>query len=360
MRLVHVVESLDRGGLERMVCELAQAQCQEGAQVSVLCLFHAGTLAAELEAAGIRVSAVGKRSGLDLLAIWRLRRALRAIAPDVIHTHNAVAHYHCVAATRWLRRCPIINTRHGMGSGAGSRLERRYRSSLARTACVVAVSQYSGAHLVRQSIVPPALLRVVPNGIRVDRFARQSRRQARASLGISEDALVVGSVGRLTWAKDQSVLLKSMARLAPCHPQLRCVLVGDGSLRNDLEREVMALGLQGRVVLLGDRSDVPDLLPALDVFALPSRTEGYSIALLEAAASGVPAVVTDVGGNREIVQPAVTGVVAGTDFAAALETLLADAALRRRMGAAARDWAVTQASVQGMTRRYAQLYGSLQ
>jgi glycosyltransferase involved in cell wall biosynthesis len=118
--------------------------------------------------------------------------------------------------------------------------------------------------------------------------------------------------------------------------------------------------MQGRITLLGDRGDVPQLLPAFDVFALPSRTEGYSIALLETAASGVPAVVTDVGGNREIVQPGVTGVVADGDFAAALDSLLVSAGLRSCLGAAAREWAAAQASVQGMAQRYAELYGSLQ
>jgi glycosyltransferase involved in cell wall biosynthesis len=360
MNIVHVVESLDRGGLERMVCDLAQAQRASGEQVSVLCLFHAGTLAAELKSAGIGVGVIGKRSGADLAALWRLRRTLLELAPDVVHTHNAVVNYHCVAATRWSRIGPVINTRHGMGEAAASRVERRYRASLARTACVVAVSQYSGAHLVQQTIVPPTLLRVVPNGIRVERFALQSRAQARARLGVPAEALLVGTVGRLNWAKDQAVLVQAIASLAPRLPQLRCVLVGEGALRAALQRQITALGMEERVTLLGDRGDVPELLPGFDVFALPSRTEGYSIALLETAASGVPAVVSDVGGNREIVQHGVTGLVAGADFAAALARLLEDATLRLRMGIAARDWAAGMASVQGMQRRYAELYGSLQ
>lgn len=339
-----------------MVADLAVAQQAGGHEVAVVCLFHRGTLAEEVTAAGIPVSEIGKRSGRDLAALWRLRRTLRRIRPQIVHTHNATSHYHCALACWGAGGGPLVNTRHGMGDEPGSRVESRYRGSLARTARVVAVSEYSGRHLVARGIVPASLLSVIPNGIRIGRFAQRTRSEARALLGIADEALLVGSVGRLNWAKDQYVLVAAIAALAPRLPELRAVLIGDGALRGELQQQIALLGMEQRMWLAGDRSNVPELLPAFDVFALPSRTEGYSIALLEAAASGLPMVVTDVGGNREIVHDGVTGLVAGPDFAATLGGLLADPELRARLGAAARGWAREHATVETMVRCYDDLY----
>lgn len=359
MRIVHVVESLDRGGLERMVADLALAQRAGGHDVAVICLFHRGTLAAEVAAAAIPVSEIGKRSGLDLAALWRLWRALRRLQPQILHTHNATSHYHCALVCRATRSGVLVNTRHGMGDEPGSRVERRYRGSLTHTARVVAVSEYSGRYLVERGIVPAGLLGVIPNGIRIERFAQRTRSDARGRLGIADETLLVGSVGRLNPVKDQHVLVAAIAALAPRFPTLRAVVIGDGALRAELQQQIAQLRMEQRICLLGDRSDVPELLPALDVFALPSRTEGYSIALLEAAATGLPMVVTDVGGNREIVHDGVTGLIAGQDFTATLAGLLADREQRARLGAAARRWALEHASVEAMARRYDNLYRSV-
>lgn len=359
LRVAHVVETLERGGLERMVCDLALEQQRMGWEVSVHCLFRRGLLADELVSAGVPVSEAGKRSGADLGALWRLRRALHHAVPRVIHTHNAAAHYHAVAACRLSGLRPLLNTRHGMGDAARSRVERRYRASLSHTAAVVTVARHASEHYAREGIVPGKLLTVIPNGIRIERFGQASRDAARATLGVDAQALLVGTVGRLNWAKDQSVLVAAIAALKPRHPDLCCIIVGDGSLRAELQAQIDSLGVSSCVRLVGDRSDVPSLLPAFDVFALPSRTEGYSLALLEAAASGVPAVARDVGGNREIVQHGETGVIATGDFAEALASLLADAAVRRRLGEGARRWARAQASVQAMARRYEVLYRRL-
>lgn len=359
LHIAHVVETLERGGLERMVCDLAMEQARAGWQVSVHCVFHRGLLADELAAAGVEVTTAGKRSGADLRALWRLRRALQRAAPEVIHTHNATAHYHAVAACRATRLRPLLNTRHGMGDAAGSRVEQRYRAALKGTAAVVTVARHAAEHYVRAGIVSQRRVTVIPNGIRIERFLRASRESARAALGVDAGALLVGTVGRLNWAKDQAILVQAIAALWPRYRGLCCVIVGEGALRGELQSLIDSLGLAASVRLLGDRDDVPALLPAFDVFALPSRTEGYSLALLEAAASALPAVATDVGGNREIIQPGETGVIATGGFAAALDDVLADGEARRRMGEGARRWAEANASIEAMTLRYEALYRRL-
>ena len=114
MNITHFVESLDRGGLERVVLELVKMQHQQGNRCQVVCLYECGTLAHELGEFGIPVEACGKRQGLDLRALARARRMVRAHATEVLHTHNAVAHYQAVLATCGLGLQQVINTRHGI------------------------------------------------------------------------------------------------------------------------------------------------------------------------------------------------------------------------------------------------------
>lgn len=361
MNVVHVVESLERGGLERVVCDLVQEQVRAGHCITVVCLFTDGLLADEARRAGAPVVAIRKRTGLDPAALMRLRRELNACQADVIHTHNATAHYHAAFMARRRGHAVLVNTRHGMGGERRSdRRERLYSMALGRTAAVAAVCQAAADRMVADGIVPAGLMRVVPNGIRVDAFGLQDRLDARRRLGVTGDGLVIGTVGRLNWAKDHAFLLRACQEYVTDDPAASVVIVGKGEERDELERMTAALGLQGRVRFLGDRSDVASLLPGMDIFALSSRTEGHSIALLEASAAGVAMIATDVGGNREIVQHRSTGLLVPhgdlQGFAGALRELAQSPSLRSGLGAAARVWAAANASLGVMAQRYERLY----
>lgn len=373
LAIVHVVENLERGGLERMVIDLSHAQRAAGHRVRVACLFAPGALAPELSGQGVEVFACGKRSGADVGAVLRLRRWLRdgwrarpnaPSAPRIVHTHNATAHYHAALACLGLSAHRLLNTRHGMGAQhPRSRKEWIYRRSLARTHAVAAVCEAARARFAAQGVRPRGALATVPNGIRIDAFAAadDAHRQAlRRLLGLTAQARIVGTVGRLNPVKDQAALLLAFARVQASRPDCALVLVGDGPLRAQLQAQAAQLGIADAVRFLGDRGDVRALLPGFDVFALSSRSEGYSMALLEACACAVPIVATDVGGNREIVAEGFNGrlVPAGAPdaLAEALGALLDAPGHARDMGAAGRAWALTEASVARMAARYEALY----
>jgi glycosyltransferase involved in cell wall biosynthesis len=363
MKILHLVESLERGGLERVVVNLALAQHASGHAVGVICLFREGALAAELTAAGVRVTCAGKSSSLDWRALRHVRRELAALDVDVLHTHNAMANYYGVLAALGTG-VRIVNTRHGMGSTSGLTLtDRLFRISLVRTAAVVAVCEHARRHFVAAGVVPARLVGVVLNGIQVANFSAASpatRASARIALGIPEDAYVIGTVGRLNWAKDHALLLDAFALLRQQRPESRLVVIGDGGLREALYAHAARAGIAELVTFAGDRADVPKLLPAFDVFALTSVTEGYSIALLEAAAAALPVVASDVGGNREIVQDGVSGTIVRErtpeSFARAIAELAASSEHRAQMGRNARRWAEEFASVASMAESYASLY----
>lgn len=368
LRIVHVVENLERGGLERMVIDLAAAQRAAGHAVRVVCLYAPGALAGELSGQGIAVQACDKRAGADLSALRRLRAQLRAAPDTIVHTHNANAHYHAVAAAIGLPRASaparVLNTRHGMGAAhPRSRGEWLYRRTMRRTDVVIAVCEAARARFAAQGVRPRRALLAVPNGIRIDAFtpACDERRAAlRSVLGLAPDTRIVGTVGRLNPVKDQRTLLQAFARMHTAARDTALVLVGDGALRAALEAEAAALGIADTVRFLGDRGDVRQLLQGFDLFALSSLSEGYSMALLEACASGLPIVATDVGGNREIVVDGGNGLLVPAArpeaLADALAALLRDPARAAAMGRAGRDWALREASIDTMAARYDSLY----
>ena len=366
LQILHVVENLERGGLERMVIDLAGVQRAAGHRCRVICLFQPGALAGELETQGIQVQACRKRGGFDLGALRRLRGWLRATPGAVVHTHNANAHYHTAAAAIGLPIARLINTRHGMGAAQPrSRGEWLYRRAMRRTDTVAAVCEAARARFAQQGVSPRGRLLSVPNGIRTDRFppASEERRAAlRSDLGLASGMRIIGTVGRLNPVKDQATLLRAFARVHGEFADTALVLVGDGALRGSLQSQAAALGIADAVRFLGDRSDVRELLQGFDLFALSSLSEGYSMALLEACASGLPIVATDVGGNREIVVDGSNGrlVPPARDdaLAEAFAALLREPAGAIVMGRAGRDWALREASIETMARRYDVLYRS--
>lgn len=364
MNITHVVENLNRGGLERVVLDLVKLQQQQGHRCQVVCLFERGTLAHELDAAGIPVHACDKHRGFDLKALSCVRRLIRGHHTDVLHSHNAVAHYLAALASLGLGVDRFINTRHGMGGmRRWNRAEMLYRASLARTDAVAMVCEAACNGAIERRLVPRHKLRVVPNGLRVQEFTVASpaaRERLRQALGLSPQTRLVGTVGRLNWAKDQASLIRAFRRVHAQLPDSALLLVGDGRLRPELEACARDEGIAGAVRFLGDRSDVRELLQGLDVFALSSVSEGYSMALLEASATALAIVATDVGGNREIVQHGVTGsIVPAHDveaLAQAILGLLRNPEHAARLGAAARTMMEAGGSLEAMALRYAALY----
>ena len=364
MRISHVVENLNRGGLERVVIDLARAQAAAGHECQVVCLFEAGALAPELAASGVPVVACAKRDGADLRAIGRLRRALAAQRTEVLHSHNGIPHYYAMIAALGLGLRRVVNTRHGMGDvNPSSRREWLFRQSMRLTDVAVAVSEAAGRRLADTGTVPARKLQVVPNGIHVEPFRERdehARAQLAASLGLPAATQLVGFVGRLNWAKDLETLVAAFAQVRARRDDAALVLVGEGGERGAIETAVARAGIGDRVFLLGDRGDVPRLLPAFSMFAMSSISEGYSIALLEACACALPIVATHVGGNGEIVADGVNGLtVPSRDpdaLAGALLALLGDPARAAAMGRSGREWLLSNATFEVMSRRYLDVY----
>ena len=362
--VLHVVDTLETGGLERVVSDLAMAQRAAGRPSTVFSLLATDGFRDELERAGVPVVVGDKHGTLDRKVLSRLRATLRERSIGIIHTHNFVPNYYAALAALGSPGKPLlVNTCHNMGTRlARRRLRWLYRASLWRTARVALVGAEAREHLVGAGIVPAARSATVLNGIPVERFGSSGERRAaaRRRLQLADDDLVLGCVGRLVGLKNHAQLIRCLPRLLPRHPRARLVLIGDGPLSAELRAQVDAARLGDRVVMAGAQANVAELLPAFDVFVLPSLTEGISIALLEACASGLAVVASAVGGNVEIIRDGENGRLVGLGDDAALEdaldALLDDGELRARLGRAAATWVASHASIEVMREAYERFY----
>lgn len=369
LRITHLVENLERGGLERVVIDLALEQVAQGLKVQVICLFSEGLLARELVAAGIPVIACNKVRGFDWRAVGKIRALLRNHKTQILHSHNPIPNYYGVLASLFINGLTVVNTRHGMGNAPFNvRLELLYRISLVRTALVAMVCESARLNFIQHRIVARTKAKVVPNGIRLSLFRPYSENthgSTLAALNLSEDSLCIVNVGRLNPVKDHATLLHAMVHVSATVRNAVLVIVGGGKLQRELEALTKKLGIENAVRFLGDRDDVKSLLPGFNIFVLSSLSEGYSISLLEACASALPIIATDVGGNAEIVKPGINGMLVEPSraqlMANAIIKLARDPNLRIEMGQRGREWVETNGTVEIMAQRYMELYcGALQ
>jgi len=357
--IVHVLSSFGVGGQERVALDLAILQKRRGHQVSVISLAPPpdGAMADEFREHGITVDRVEKRGeGIDPTLVPRLAKAMRRLRAEVVHTHNPLPLIYGAPAAR-LAGAAAIHTKHGRNpAGRANRLLRRVAAQLAHA--FVAVSETTAEQAREQHDAPRSRMHTIANGIRLDRYHPdiEARAAARVELGLG-DAWVVGHVGRLDSYKNQTMLVRAMARLLSS--RVRLVIVGDGPARAEVEAAVAALPEPRWVVMTGRRMDVPRLMPAFDVFAMSSQTEGLPLVVPEAMAAGLPIVTTAVGGIPTVVEEGETGLLVPVDETAlhrALAALVADPERARAMGARAREVALERYSADRMVDAYLELY----
>jgi glycosyltransferase involved in cell wall biosynthesis len=212
--------------------------------------------------------------------------------------------------------------------------------------------------------MPAQRVRVIRGGVVMPpTFTAVERQAQRAAFGAAPDDLVIGCVANFRRMKRQDLLIEAFARLLPRHARIRLVLVGDGDLRHEIEQQIDRLGLVRRVVLLGTASNLPPIYDAFDLFVQASNSEGLPNVLLEASASGLPIVATAAGGSGEVIRDDETGLLVPIDdfdsLVAAMDRAIADVALRRRIGAAARIQIEREYGMDRFVKEYADLYREL-
>jgi glycosyltransferase involved in cell wall biosynthesis len=337
------------GGAERVVASLAQGARQEGHDVALAAL--PGRLSRELEVPLFTLPLLERRALRIAPAAWRLRRALSSWSPDLVHSHNPGMAIVTGLATGRGWRPPALASVHGVPENDYHRAVRLLRwSGLPVVACGPGVAAALAQHdctvlaTIANAVGPP-----LPPG---DRAALTRE------LGIPEGRKLAVSVGRLAPVKNHVVAVRALAEV----PEAVLILVGEGPLRAELEREAAALGVRGRVVFAGFRSDARALMAAADAVVIPSISEGRPLVALEAAAAGTVIVASSVRGLADLLTDGQDGLLVAPDdphaLAEALCRVLRDGELAARLVEGARGLAQAN-SEERMVAEYLELYARL-
>lgn len=368
--IAHVVHGFSIGGLENGLVNLLNRMPAQRWRHAVVSLTRvSGSFAERVQRADVHFIELDKRPGHLVRDYPRLHRLFRQLRPAVVHTRNLAALEATVPA--WAAGVPVrIHGEHGWNREDPDGRRRRYRyvRRLYRPFVhrYVALSCHLEEYLERQVGVPAGRISQIYNGVDTERFRPAQARQPIAGCPFNDPAdFVVGWIGRMDPVKDLPTLLQAFARACQrtgAQARLRLVLVGDGPARASVAQLAEALGLRGHVWFAGERADIADVMRGLDCFALPSLGEGISNTLLEAMASRLPIVATRVGGNGELIEPGMTGLlVPPGDVEALTEALLGhfgDRARARRQAKAARRVAEARFSLARMVSDYCSLYES--
>ena len=359
MRIAQVLFCLDMGGQEVMALHLTKELLARGHDVTVVSMNSGGSLRGEFAPARIVDAPRKPEMGIDPKAWPKMFRTFLDIKPDVVHTHAPGPLLYAVPAARLAGVRRIVHTSHGANvTQLGPRSIALGRAVALLLTRFVPVSGETAETARSREKVPARLIEVIPNGIPLDRFGANAatRARIRAELGIPEGAFVVGTVGRVEAVKNHKLFVASMAKL--CGPETHAVLVGGGSLLDEVRASVPAEAAPF-IHFTGPRRDVPDVLTALDVFTLTSTTEGLPLAIPEAMATELPVVATEVGSLPTIV-PKDTGIlVPSGDLAglvAAYSRLRENPLARREMAKAARAFAHARFSLKTMVDAYEKIY----
>jgi len=349
-RVLRIITRLAVGGVSTHVTLANQGLTRRGWETL---LIHGSVQPDELEidlaipdVAMRRIETLARpiRPMADLRTAASLLDVVRSFRPDIIHTHHSKAGL-VGRLVAMLADTPRIHTFHGhvfegyFGPTTSAAIVAAERVLGARTSRLIALGPLQRQDLLSRGIGHPDRFEIVPLGLDLERYRSPDRASARRQLGLSAEAIVVVSVGRLAPIKRIDRLIRSFAMVHARHPESRLYLIGDGSERPAAEAQVMEAGLGDAVIFCGWRTDTPTWYAAADFVALSSDNEGTPLALIEAAAAGRPAAASAVGGVADVVTDGVTGLLAPAGdevaLADAMLRLADDPELRARLGAAA-------------------------
>jgi sugar transferase (PEP-CTERM/EpsH1 system associated) len=367
--IAHVVFRFDIGGLENGVVNLLNRLPRDRYRHVVISLTEVTDFAARVARDDVRFIALDKQPGHGAILWPRLTRLFRELRPALVHTRN-IAALEAMVPAALAGVASRVHGEHGWDVGELARDNWRYRWTRRAyrpfVTHYVALSREIEGYLTNAIGVPRRRISRIINGVDTQRFRpRVAEREKIAGSPYDDPHLwLVGTVGRLAAVKDQMTLVRAFAAAVRARGErsepMRLVIVGDGPDRAKLEQAVVREGIEDRTWFAGPRNDVAEIMRGLDCFVLPSLAEGISNTVLEAMASGLPIVATDVGGNRELLSDGDNGRIVPADDAAALAAaiggLLDDPTHARRLGAAARRAAVERFSVERMAAEYARLY----
>ena len=364
-KIMHILPTLGSGGLESVVMNLCSYIDNKLFESYVLCLHDCdGKYISKLIEENVRVDVIKKKYKFDILFFVRVVRYIRNCQIDIIHAHSGCFFYAAIFKL-FSGVKKLICTAHGLP--VLNRLQDIVEDNISYVLCnqFAAVSEEIFNCFTNRLLFSDKKILLIVNGIDTDFFKPFNvveNYKIRCEFGFGQGEFIVGSVGRLAVEKKYSTLIRSFALFHNKNPSIpkRLVFIGDGSERNALEELSQELRIAGMVTFLGNRYDVQRIVPIFNVFVLSSTTEGTSISLLESQSCGIPAVVTNVGGNGFIVRQGENGFLCSVDDMEAMATALCrlcdEPETARNMAQAARRRVMDGLDINAMVEQYQRLY----
>jgi glycosyltransferase involved in cell wall biosynthesis len=359
IRILHIIDSLDRGGTEKQLGLLALGLPREEFDLHVCALTRGGPWQEELNQAGIPVTVLGRRLPLDPLAWWRLREHVARLKPDVIHSWRP-------GASGWAwsvaRSCGVRRWIVGLQNvdSGRTRAQRAMDRLVARRCHVMAVNSAAVRDFYVEHGLPAEKLRIIPNGVSPAPAPTATRQQLLDEFGLPDGSRLIGFVGPLRPEKRGKDAIWAADLLKVIRDDVHLLVFGDGPHRQRLERFRDQVEIADKVHVLGDRGDVPRWLPHFDLLWSTSSSEGQSNAILEAMVAGVPVVASDIPGTRELIEHGVTGYLVPVGqragFAKWAEHLLDNPDTARSLGEDGRQRVLRDFPVDKVIEGYATLY----
>lgn len=364
LNLMHTALDLDIGGLQRLIADITPAMNRERFNIEVCCFNRLGCFADQLQEEGVGVTLLQKNQDhFDTAYPFRLAAFLRSKKVDIIHMHSGSFFFGSLAATMAMIPASVY-TEHGrhVPEPRVQLIEDRISGFLVGQ--IVAVSQELEIYLAERVKLPARKICTIINGIQNERYSlRPKPSHLLKEFNLRPESKVVGTVARLDDVKDQLTMIDAFARVVKAIPEARLFLVGDGPMRQKLNERIDKHRLEKEIFITGARGDIPEMLNLFDLYTLTSVSEGTSLSLLEAMASGLPSVVTNVGGNPSIIKNESEGLLVEPKdvggIADAMIRVLTNSSLSQELSKKALSKVRSAYSIKSMVKSYENVYFNL-
>ncbi len=362
IRILHLTFDMRIGGTEQVIKNLIENADTEHFDNSILCIESPlGPFADDLLAKGITIIALSRTPGFDYQLIKQIRCYIKQHNIDVLHCHQYTPWVYGVLAA-FVAKTKVIFTEHGRFYPDSSSWKRKLINPWLHqiTSATTAISAATKQALVTYEKLPAKDIQVIYNGISPLDINHKEVEKLRQELGINKDTLCLGTVARLDPIKNHPMMLRAFKQILDSGINAKLMIVGDGEMRDAITQLISELGLEHDVLMIGYQAKPQHHLALMDIYLLSSLSEGTSMTLLEAMSIGKPCVVTDAGGNPEIIANQMNGLVTPNDnariFSDAITSLAKDPRLRKKMAKESYHYFKQKFSATSMTQQFQNLY----
>jgi len=364
IHIAFLVHTFGFGGLENMVTNLVNYIDPNRFESTIISFTPLKPLNTRVDLNRVQVISLNKKGGNNPVLVYKICLMLKKIGADIVQTHNWGTALEGILGAKLARIPGIVHAERGTIENKKCNIVlQRFLWGFADQ--VLSVSEAHRKKVTNIIGFPHEQIKAIVNGVDTERFFPnpEIKEEIRKKLGLKKGSFCIGTVGSLRPVKNQSLLVHACKPILPRFDQIEVLIVGEGPLKSQLIQEVKTLGLSEKIHFAGGRPNIPEILNALDIFVLPSRSEGMPNAVLEAMACGVPAIATSVGGTAEIIEDGKNGILIASEdelhLTRALTELIQNHEKRHTIGIEGRGRVLSHFSLKKMVSEYQVLYESL-